>query len=45
MRAEEKKLGRVFHLEFDEDEDFFARAKEICDDYKNVIKIINKYQK
>lgn len=29
----------------DEDEDFFARAKEICDDYKNVIKIINKYQK
>lgn len=23
MRAEEKKLGRVFHLEFDEDDDFF----------------------
>ena len=22
MRAEEKKLGRVFHLEFDEDDDF-----------------------
>ena len=24
MRAEEKKLGRVFHLEFDEDDDFFG---------------------
>lgn len=23
MRAEEKRLGRVFHLEFDEDDDFF----------------------
>ncbi|MDE0331051.1 MAG: DNA-binding protein [Nitrospinae bacterium] len=24
MRAEEKRLGRVFHLEFDEDDDFFG---------------------
>lgn len=24
MRAEQKRLGRVFHLEFDEDDDFFG---------------------
>lgn len=29
----------------DEDEDAFERAKNICDDYVNVERIIKKYQK